>query len=180
MRCRWIRVTVPAHSARNILLNPTVDAAVFEQTARGGLLREGLLDHADVAVVTNIGVGDHLGLNFITTVDDLAVLKRVIVRNVAKNGYAVLNAADPIIGGHGDTVPRQGDLFAADPEHPVITSHKTQGGRVVYVHNGDVVAMKGAFETRLPLAGVPDPQRHYRFSSRKRDGFWWQQRGAWG
>ena len=60
-------------SARNVLLHPDVDAAVLE-CARGGMLREGLgFDKCDVAVVTNVGVGDHLGLNFITTVDDLAV-----------------------------------------------------------------------------------------------------------
>jgi cyanophycin synthetase len=70
-------------SARNVLLHPEVDAAVFE-TARGGILREGLgFDRCQVAVVTNIGAGDHLGLNYITTVEDLAVLKRVIVQNVA-------------------------------------------------------------------------------------------------
>jgi len=45
-----------------------------------------------VAVVTNIGMGDHLGLNFISTVEDLAVVKRVIVENVAPTGTAVLNA----------------------------------------------------------------------------------------
>ena len=82
-------------SARNILLHPDVDAAVFE-TARGGVLREGLaFDRCDVAVVTNIGMGDHLGLSYISTVDDLAVVKRVIVQNVASHGTAVLNAADP-------------------------------------------------------------------------------------
>jgi cyanophycin synthetase len=70
-------------SARNVLLHPDVDAAVFE-TARGGMLREGLaFDRCQVAVVTNIGAGDHLGLNYITTLEDLAVLKRVIVQNVA-------------------------------------------------------------------------------------------------
>jgi cyanophycin synthetase len=54
------------------------------ETARGGILREGLgFDRCQVAVVTNIGAGDHLGLNYITTVEDLAVLKRVIVQNVA-------------------------------------------------------------------------------------------------
>ena len=37
------------------------------------------------------------GLNFITTVEDLAVLKRVIVQNIAPGGMAVLNAADPIV-----------------------------------------------------------------------------------
>ena len=84
-------------SARNVLLHPEVDAAVFE-TARGGILREGLgFDRCQVAVVTNIGAGDHLGLNYITTVEDLAVLKRVIVQNVAATGYAVLNATDPIV-----------------------------------------------------------------------------------
>ena len=38
--------------------------------ARGGLLREGLaFDRCQVAIVTNMGAGDHLGLNYITTVD---------------------------------------------------------------------------------------------------------------
>ena len=48
-------------------MNPTVEVAVFE-TARGGILREGLaFDCCDVAVVTNIGEGDHLGLSDINT-----------------------------------------------------------------------------------------------------------------
>jgi len=75
--------------------HPDVDAAVLE-TARGGILREGLaFDRCDVAVVTNVGSGDHLGLNYITTVEELAILKRVVVQNVAPHGVAVLNAADP-------------------------------------------------------------------------------------
>jgi len=47
-------------SARSILMNPQVECAVLE-TARGGILREGLgFDRCDIAVVTNIGEGDHL------------------------------------------------------------------------------------------------------------------------
>jgi cyanophycin synthetase len=70
-----------------VLLHPDVDAAVFE-TARGGMLREGLaFDRCQVAVVTNIGAGDHLGLNYITTLEDLAVLKRVIVQNVRRAAW---------------------------------------------------------------------------------------------
>ena len=54
-------------SAQNILMNPGVDFAVLE-TARGGILRAGLgFDRCDVAVVTNIGEGDHLGLSDIDT-----------------------------------------------------------------------------------------------------------------
>ena len=98
-------------SARNVLMHPDVDAAVFE-TARGGMLREGLaFDRCQVAVVTNIGSGDHLGLNYITTLEDLAVLKRVIVQNVADNGVAVLNAADPIVAAMAAQLPRQRHLL---------------------------------------------------------------------
>ena len=88
-------------SARNGLAHPAVDAAVLE-TARGGLLREGLaFDQCDVAIVTNLGGGDHLGLHYITTLEDLKVLKRVIVLNVAPTGTAVLNAADPAVAAIG-------------------------------------------------------------------------------
>jgi UDP-N-acetylmuramyl pentapeptide synthase len=58
--------------------------------------------------------GDHLGLNYITTVEDLAVLKRVIVQNVAPDGYAVLNAADPIVAAMAAGCPGNVIFFAAD------------------------------------------------------------------
>ncbi len=55
-------------------MNPNVDAAVLE-TARGGILRAGLgFDRCDVAVVTNIGEGDHLGISDIETLDKLAMV----------------------------------------------------------------------------------------------------------
>ena len=142
-------------SARNVLMHPEVDAAVFE-TARGGVLREGLaFDRCDVAVVTNIGLGDHLGLNYITTVEDLAVVKRVIVQNVAPDGMAVLNAADPIVAGMADSCPGGVTYFAADRHHPVIASHRAQGGRVVFRDGDAIVAAEGTCEHRIPLAGIP-------------------------
>jgi cyanophycin synthetase len=142
-------------SARNVLLHPDVDAAVFE-TARGGMLREGLaFDRCQVAVVTNIGAGDHLGLNYITTVEDLAVLKRVIVQNVAESGYAVLNAADPIVAAMAANCPGDIVFFAADRHNPLMTSHRAQGQRVVYVDNNELVAAQGSVEFRIPLSQAP-------------------------
>jgi cyanophycin synthetase len=142
-------------SARNVLAHPDVDAAVFE-TARGGILREGLgFDRCQVAVVTNIGLGDHLGLNYITTVEDLAVLKRVIVQNVAPTGMAVLNAADPIVVAMADNCPGQVTYFAADRFHPVMAAHRVQGHRVVYVDRGDIVAEQAGAKHRFALAEVP-------------------------
>ncbi|MBP8928492.1 MAG: cyanophycin synthetase [Ottowia sp.] len=142
-------------SARNVLLHPEVDAAVFE-TARGGILREGLgFDRCTVAVVTNIGEGDHLGLNFITTVEDLAVLKRVIVQNVAPDGYAVLNAADPIVAAMAPACPGKIIFFAADRHHPVMATHRAQGNRSVYVDGDSVIAAEGSWRESIHLRDVP-------------------------
>ena len=142
-------------SARNVLAHPDVDAAVFE-AARGGILREGLgFDRCTVAVVTNVGEGDHLGLNYISTVDDLAVLKRVIVRNVASSGYAVLNAADPNVALMAVACPGQICYFAKDRHHPVMAAHRAQGKRVLYVEGQAIVAAQGSWRERLPLAQVP-------------------------
>ncbi len=142
-------------SARNVLLHPEVDAAVFE-TARGGILREGLgFDRCQVAVVTNIGAGDHLGLNYITTVEDLAVLKRVIVQNVATDGYGVLNAADPIVAAMAPACPGKIIYFAADRHHPVMATHRAQGNRTVYVDGDSVVASEGSWRETIHLRDVP-------------------------
>ena len=142
-------------SARNVLMHPDVDAAVFE-TARGGLLREGLaFDRCQVAIVTNLGSGDHLGLNYITTLEDLSVLKRVVVLNVAPDGMAVLNAADPAVAMMAKLCPGQVTFFALDPHISVLATHRAQGKRVLYTENGQVVAQEGKKIFRIPLAEVP-------------------------
>ncbi len=142
-------------SARNVLLHPDVDAAVFE-TARGGVLREGLgFDVCDVAVITNIGLGDHLGLNYITTVDELAVVKRVIVENVAPHGTAVLNAADPVVAAMAHHCPGNIIFFAQNRMNPVLATHRAQGRRVVYVERDAIVCGEGRKQQRIPLANIP-------------------------
>jgi cyanophycin synthetase len=142
-------------SARNVLMHPDVDAAVFE-VARGGVLREGLgFDRCEVAVVTNIGSGDHLGLNYITTVEDLAVLKRVIVQNVSPTGYAVLNGADAIVTDMARSCPGKVIFFAADRHHPLMATHRAQGKRTVYVDGGMLVAAEGSRVERIALQNIP-------------------------
>ena len=142
-------------SARNVLAHPDVDAAVLE-TARGGILREGLaFDRCHVAVVTNIGMGDHLGLNYISTVEDLAVLKRVIVQNVATSGTAVLNATDPLVARMAVNCPGDVIFFGLDTHHPIIATHRAQGKRVLFVEDDHIVAMQGQHSVRIPLSEVP-------------------------
>ncbi len=142
-------------SARNVLLHPDVDAAVFE-TARGGILREGLaFDRCDVAIVTNIGMGDHLGLNFISTVDTLALVKRVIVQNVAPNGYAVLNASDPHVAPMAQVCPGSVIYFSSDRHQPILNTHRAQGKRVVFTDGDCIVCSEAGVEHRIALKGIP-------------------------
>jgi cyanophycin synthetase len=87
--------TTGPKSARMVLRDPSVEAAVLE-TARGGILREGLgWDRCDVGAVLNISA-DHLGVKGVETVEDLARIKSLIVEVVEDDGYSVLNADDPL------------------------------------------------------------------------------------
>jgi cyanophycin synthetase len=142
-------------SARNVLSHPHVQAAVLE-TARGGVLREGLgFDKCAVAVVTNVGEGDHLGMNHVHTPEDVARVKQIIVQNVAPNGYAVLNAADPLVAGMAPHCPGKVIFFAQNAHHPVLVTHRARGNRVVFVEAGDIVVIEGAMQHRMPLADIP-------------------------
>jgi cyanophycin synthetase len=143
-------------SARAVLLNPRVEAAVLE-TARGGILREGLgFDRCDVAVVTNIGEGDHLGLAEIHTLEKLALVKRTIIDVVAPTGSAVLNAADPLVAAMAPKCPGSVIFFARDSRNPVLSAHLARGGRAVFVRHEAVVLAQGDEETVLiPLSRVP-------------------------
>ncbi|HEY2826983.1 MAG TPA: cyanophycin synthetase, partial [Pirellulales bacterium] len=136
-------------SARKLLMNPSVDAVVAE-TARGGILRAGLaFDRCDVAVVTNMGEGDHLGLNDIETLDKLARVKRVPVEAVSKEGTAVLNAADTMVADMAKFCPGNVLFFAIDPQNSVIMKHRAAGGRAVTVRDGMIVLAEGEREVAL-------------------------------
>jgi cyanophycin synthetase len=143
-------------SARAVLFNPRVDAAVLE-TARGGILREGLgFDMCDVAIVTNIGEGDHLGMGGIETAEQLAEVKRTIVENVAPTGAAVLNAEDSMTVAMAPYCPGSVIFFARNPQHPLIVAHRARGGRAVIVRNDSVVLAEGNREQRVTnLGAVP-------------------------
>jgi cyanophycin synthetase len=160
-------------SARNVLLHPDVDAAVLE-TARGGVLREGLgFDRCDVAVVTNIGLGDHLGLSYISTVEDLSVVKRVIVQNVRTGtGVAVLNAADPMVVRMAEACPGQRQLLRQRPQpsRDGDAPRAAQAGRLSRRRLPSSLPA-AAVEHRIALAGIPLTRNGaIGFPGRERDG----------
>lgn len=143
-------------SARAVLGHPDVEAAVLE-TARGGLLREGLgVDLCDVAVVTNLAEGDHLGLGGIETLADLARVKAIPVRCVSPSGAAVLNAADPVVAAMAAECPGRVIYFCRDADHPVVLEHRRTGNQAVFVRDGWIWLASGLQARRLaPLSEIP-------------------------
>jgi cyanophycin synthetase len=143
-------------SAKAVLMNPLVEAAVFE-TARGGILREGLgFDYCDVGVVTNIGEGDHLGISDVETIEQLAKVKRCVVEAVAKTGHAVLKADDPWVAAMAEKCRGQVAFFAIDGEHPLLVKKRADGGRVAFVRDNSIMLAEGISEfPLLSLERIP-------------------------
>ncbi|WP_244470269.1 cyanophycin synthetase [Microvirga vignae] len=158
-------------SARVVLRDPTVDVAVLE-TARGGILREGLgFSECDVGLVTNIQP-DHLGLKGVDTVEDLAWVKSVVVEAVHRNGTSILNADDPLTvgmrrraGGRIGYFSLRGgaDMPEFLREHienggfaVVREPGRSPGGQIVIHDDGDSIHVTRAAEIPATLGGLAE------------------------
>jgi cyanophycin synthetase len=145
-------------AAQMILRDPSVDAAVLE-TARGGLLRRGMgYENCDVGAVLNVAA-DHLGLNGIDTLEQLAQVKRIVVE-VAKD-TAVLNADDERCLKMADYTEAQNLCYVTmQPSHPLVREHIRAGCRAVVLEqgmNGQMIAIydKGAHTPLLWTHLIP-------------------------
>jgi cyanophycin synthetase len=130
------------HSARSVLASPEVEFAVLE-TARGGILKRGLgFDRCDVAVVLNV-TADHLGLDGIETVGELARVKAVVAQRASR--AVVLNAEDErciaMAAGLADNV--EVIYFSLDADNPVLLRQLKRGARGVYLQDTTVVLADG-------------------------------------
>ncbi|WP_448573721.1 cyanophycin synthetase [Trichothermofontia sp.] len=135
-------------SAQLILQDPTVEIAVLE-SARGGILRSGLgFSACDVGVVLNVAA-DHLGLGDIDTIEDMARVKSVVAEAALPNGYAVLNADDPLVAEMANRVRAQVAYFSLNPDNPLIRSHTQRGGLAAVYENGYLSILKGDWTLRI-------------------------------
>ncbi|MET0760570.1 MAG: cyanophycin synthetase [Flavobacterium sp.] len=138
-------------SAEYILKDPTVEFAVLE-TARGGILRSGLgFSRCDIAVVTNIQE-DHLGLNDIDNLDDLARVKSTVVKSVKKDGWAVLNADDDYCMKVAEDLSCNVAYFSMDEESPRVKKLSKEGKIVAVYENGYITVKKGEWKIRIERA----------------------------
>jgi cyanophycin synthetase len=135
-------------SAQFVLTDPTVDLAVLE-TARGGVLREGLgFSECDIGIVTNI-TSDHLGLKGIESIEQMARVKSVVVENVSKEGYSILNADDHLIYGMIENIKSKVALFSMDEKNSRIVEHCNKGGIAAVYENGYITINNGNWKIRI-------------------------------
>ncbi|EON23932.1 MULTISPECIES: Mur ligase family protein [Nocardioides] len=140
--------------AGRVLAHPSVQLAVTE-TARGGILLKGIgLTRNDVSVVTNV-TADHLGLQGIDTVDQLAEVKSVVPRITRKDGWAVLNGDDPRVLAMQTITKAQPWVFSRDPDSPAIRDIMNEGGRATTVMDGWITVLRPGSDP-LPLVELVD------------------------
>ncbi|HEY5586451.1 MAG TPA: cyanophycin synthetase [Ruminiclostridium sp.] len=136
-------------SAGLVLSNKAVDAAVLE-TARGGIVRKGLgYDLADVGVLVNIS-DDHLGIDGINTIEELANTKALVIEAIKPDGYAVINADDSMTPYILDRVRSKVIMFSRIVTNPILKKHcKNPNNIAVYIRDGFVWMLKDA--KKIPL-----------------------------
>lgn len=138
-------------SAQMILNDPTVEVAVLE-CARGGILRSGLgFSQCDVGVVLNVAA-DHLGLGDINTLEDMAHVKGVVVEAAKPDGYAILNADDPLVVDMANYVKAQVAYFSMQADSELVRRHTQQGGLAAVYENGYLSILKGDWTLRIEQA----------------------------
>ncbi len=127
--------------AGRVLALPGVQLAVTE-TARGGILLKGIgLTRNDVSVVTNVSA-DHLGLQGIDTLDQLAEVKAVVPRITRPRGWAVLNGDDPRVFAMRSVIKAHPWVFSRDSTSPAIRETLDEHGRATTVIDGWVSVLR--------------------------------------
>ncbi len=142
-------------TADAILMDPSVQAAVLE-TARGGIVRDGLaFDRCHVGVVTNIS-SDHEGQDGLDSLEDIAYVKALVVEAVARDGHAVLNADDPYVHRMAGRARCEVVFFSRSAENLVVRKHVLGGGLAIYLAGNDIVVDHGSRPVAsFPLGEVP-------------------------
>jgi cyanophycin synthetase len=141
-------------SARKVLRNPAIDAAVLE-TGHKGILHSGLgYDRADIAVVMGT-FAERDSVSGIGTVEALARLNAVVAQSINNRGVMVLNADDDWCVRISGEIKRKVIYFSLQPANPVIEHHLHGGGRVVIIRyrpDSDALSLIDGAETSLLFA----------------------------
>lgn len=153
-KCVFKGDTTGPKSALTVLMNKDIDAAVLE-TARGGMIREGLAyDLADVAVITNI-TEDHLGIDGVETIEDLAKVKALVGEAVKKDGYVVINGDDQMSLSILPRLKSNIITFSNDKDNEIMRVNINNGGYGIFVDEGNLIIQNSTdFEKLIDIKSI--------------------------
>ncbi|HEY7736673.1 MAG TPA: Mur ligase family protein [Candidatus Limnocylindrales bacterium] len=122
--------------AAQVLRRGDIDVAVLE-TARGGIVLRGVgYESNEASILTNVS-SDHLDLQGIHTLPELAEVKATISRMTRPDGWVILNGDDPFVARVARHVRGQVALFSLrESRSAAVRRHVGAGGRG-YLLRGD-------------------------------------------
>ena len=142
--------------AAAILGRSDVEVAVLE-TARGGILLRGVgYASNEASVLTNVSA-DHLDLQGIHTLPELAAAKATICRITKPDGWVVLNADDRHVAAVARLVRARVAYFSLDASaSPALRAHVERGGRAYVVRRGALAEIEaGEARPFLDVVEIP-------------------------
>ncbi|HUQ44724.1 MAG TPA: Mur ligase family protein [Candidatus Limnocylindria bacterium] len=145
--------------AHTILERDDLDVAVLE-TARGGMLLRGLgYESNEASVVTNVS-SDHMDLQGIHTLPELAEVKSIITKVTKPGGWVILNADDRHVAGIARGVRGNGAnlaFFSLEGDRSArVRRHLAAGGRAYLLRDGRLGEAEGkAWRPFGSLADIP-------------------------
>jgi cyanophycin synthetase len=130
--------------AWQVLERSDLDVGVLE-TARGGLVLRGMgYESNDASVVTNVS-SDHLDLQGIHTLPELAEVKSTVARATREGGWSVLNADDPLVASMSRRVRANVAMFSIGGARGAANVRRivASGGRGYVLRDGWLVEIDG-------------------------------------
>ncbi len=148
------RNSVNFDAGQRVLINRSVDAAVFETTVES-ILREGLpYDKCQVGVVTDVGEADDFSEFYMNHDDHVYKVLRTQVDVVLATGIAVLNAADAQVVEMAELCDGE-VIFYGVRSNEVIAAHLQSGARAVVLQAQQAALCKGDEPARLVNIATP-------------------------
>ena len=142
-------------AGQRILINRSVQAAVFENTSRT-ILAEGLTyDKCNVGVVTDVGWDASLTDFDILNREQVFKVARTQIDVILPGGTAVLNASDPLVVEMAELCDGKVIFYGTSSELSCIAKHRKAGERSVFLRNDEIVLSIGMADVAaLPLASL--------------------------
>ena len=141
-------------AGQRLLINRSLEAAVFENSAEV-ILGQGIAyDRCQVGIVTDTLGAEALGHYDIHDAEQVFHVLRTQVDIVLSDGAAVLNAADPHVVRMADLCDGEVIFYGPGPELTAIVEHRARGGRALFLRDNRIMLATGAVEgpfVELPI-----------------------------